>query len=143
MRTKFTLLADIPLPSVAPTRDLAAEYSKMYEDRNVQYSSGDLVFVCQGKGNLFELKAKVIKRVQNNSYLLQTDTGLMRKCNQCDLKRRFDATNSTQQDAIMLDALDAYENFNDSLAQNENTQVANSSHYLLRPNRPDIRIYKE
>ena len=67
----------------------------------------------------------------------------MRKYNHCNLNRRFDATNSTQQDAIMLDALDAYENFNDSLAQNENTQVANSSRYSLRPNRPDIRIYKE
>ena len=96
MRTKFTLLVDNYLPSVAPTRDLAAEYSKMYEGRNVQYSPGDLVFVRQGKGNLFELKAKVIKSLQNNSYLLQTDTGLMRKYNQCDLKHRFDATNSTQ-----------------------------------------------
>ena len=136
-------MADNPLPSVAPTRDLAAEYSKMYKGRNVQYSPGDLVFVHQGKGNPFELKAKVIKSLQNNSYLLQTDTGLMRKYNQCDLKHRFDATNSTQQDAIMLDALDAYKNFNDSLAQNESTQVANSSRYSLRPNRPDIRIYKE
>ena len=143
MRTKFTILADNPLPFVAPTRDLTAEYSQMYEGLNVQYSPGDLVFVRQGKGNPFELKAKVIKSPQNNSYLLQTDTGLMRKYNQCDLKRRFDAANSTQQDAIMLDALDAYENFNDSIAQNENTQVANSSRYSLRPNRPDIQIYKE
>ena len=45
MRTKFTLLADNPLLSVAPTRDLAAEYSKMYEGRNVQYTPGNLVFV--------------------------------------------------------------------------------------------------
>ena len=67
----------------------------------------------------------------------------MRKYNQCDLKRRFDATNSTLQDAIMLDALDAYENFNDLLAENENTRVANSSRYSLRPNRSDIQIYKE
>ena len=67
----------------------------------------------------------------------------MRKYNQCDLKCRFDATNSTQQDAIMLDALDVYKNFNDSLAQNENTQVANSSHYSLRPSKTDKQIYKE
>ena len=66
MQTKFALLADNPLPSVAPTRDLTVEYSKMYEGRNVQYLSGDHVFVRQGKGNPFELKAKVIKSLQNN-----------------------------------------------------------------------------
>ena len=55
----------------------------------MQYSPGDLVFVRQGKGNPFELKAKIIKSLQNNSYLLQTDTGLMRKYNQCDLTLIF------------------------------------------------------
>ena len=143
MRTKLTSLANDPLPSVAPTRDVTAEYSKMYMGRNIQYSPGDLVFVRQGKGNPFELKAKVIKSLQNNSYLLQTNTGLMRKYNQCDLKCRFDATDSTQQDLIRLDALDAYENLNGLSVKNENTQVANSSRYSLRPNRADMQIYKE
>ena len=66
----------------------------------MQYLPGDLVFVHQGKGNLFELKAKVIKSLHMN----------------------------------------VYKNFNDSLAQNKNTQVVNSSHFWLRPNRPDIQI---
>ncbi len=45
MRTKLTSLADNPLPSVAPTRDVTAEYSKMFKGRNVQYLPGDLVLV--------------------------------------------------------------------------------------------------
>ena len=67
----------------------------------------------------------------------------MRKYNQCDLKCRFDATDSTQQDLIRLDALDAYKNLNGLSVKNENTQVANSSRYALRPNRADMQIYKE
>ena len=37
----------------------------------------------------------------------------MLKYNQRDLKGRFDATDSTQQDKIMLGTLDAYKNLND------------------------------
>ena len=49
MRTKLTSLADDPLPSVAPIRDVTAEYSKMYMGRNIQYSPGDPCFYSPRK----------------------------------------------------------------------------------------------
>ena len=136
MRTKLTVLAENPLASISPTRSVQKDYTNIYKGCTVQYCRGDLVLVRQGKGNPLHLPATVLKYLGNPSYLLRMDNDPVRKYIQCDLKRRFSSYSSTP-DEIAVDELEAYDKISAELS------TSATPRYNLRPNRPDLCIYKD
>ena len=92
MHTKLSALWPCPQATTGPRRDVYAEYAKL-QSTVKQYTIGDKVFYCKGRGQIFSSKGVITSVLGNHAYIFKSDEGYSRTYNQADIRAQFSPDN--------------------------------------------------